>query len=151
MSLPLPWVERIFEKLTLVYGQAFLRRWADIELNKVKSDWSHELAGFDRAPQAIAFALANLPEAPPTVVQFKSIARQAPPAEVPQLPQPKADPARLAAELSKLDEIRVKVVNQPTGDMKAWARRLRAREVAGDRLSSFQRDAWRTALGEEVV
>jgi hypothetical protein len=148
MSLPLPWVERIFEKLTLVYGQAFLRRWADIDLNKVKSDWSHELSGFDRAPKAIAFALANLPEAPPTVVQFKSIARQAPPADVPQLPQPKADPARLAAELSKLDEIRVKVVNQPTGDMKAWARRLRAREVAGDRLSSFQRDAWRVALGE---
>jgi hypothetical protein len=146
MSLPLPWVERIFEKLTLVYGQAFLRRWADIDLNRVKSDWSHELAGFDRAPNAIAFALANLPDAPPTVTQFKSIARQAPAAEVPQLPQPKADPARVAAELAKLSQIRA--TPQRAGDVKAWARRLRAREVAGDRLSGYQRDAWRVALGE---
>jgi hypothetical protein len=147
MSLPLPWVERIFEKLTLVYGQAFLRRWADIDLNCVKSDWSHELSGFDRAPKAIAFALANLPETPPTVVQFKAIARQAPAAEVPLLPEPKADPARLAAELAKLGTLRATVTAQ-AGDMKAWARRLKAREMAAERLSSFQRNAWRVALGE---
>jgi hypothetical protein len=145
MSLPLPWVERIFEKLTLVYGQAFLRRWADIDLNRVKSDWSHELSGFDRAPQAIAFALANLPETPPTVVQFKAIARQAPAAEVPLLPEPKADPARVVAELAKLGSLRATA--QPV-DMKAWARRLKARELAAERLSSFQRNAWRVALGE---
>ena len=150
MSLPLPWVERIFEKLTLVYGQAFLRRWADIDLNRVKSDWSHELSGFDRAPKAIAFALANLPETPPTVVQFKNIARQTPAAVTPLLLEGKADPARVAAELSKLDDIRVRVANRPLGDMKAWARRLKAREVAGDRLLMVQRSGWRTAMGVEA-
>lgn len=148
MSLPLPWVDRIFEKMTLVYGQAFLRRWADIDLNRVKSDWSHELSGFERAPKAIAFALANLPEAPPTVVQFKSIARQAPAPEVPMLPEPKADPARLADELSKLGALRANL--QPAGDMKAWARRLKAQEIAGERLSSYQRSSWRAALGAET-
>lgn len=148
MSLPLPWVDRIFEKMTLVYGQAFLRRWADIDLNRVKSDWSHELSGFERAPKAIAFALANLPEAPPTVVQFKLIARQAPAPEVPMLPEPKADPARLADELSKLGTLRANM--QPAGDMKAWARRLKAQEIAGERLSSYQRSCWRAALGAET-
>jgi hypothetical protein len=34
-----------------------------------------------------------------------------------------------------------------TGDPKAWARRLRYRELSGERLSIYQRDAWRTALG----
>lgn len=32
-------------------------------------------------------------------------------------------------------------------DPKAWAYRLRAREIACDRLSIFQRAAWREALG----
>ena len=36
MSLPLPWVDRIFEKLVLVYGQPFLARWRDIKLDAVK-------------------------------------------------------------------------------------------------------------------
>ena len=145
MSLPLPWVERIFEKLTLVYGQAFLRRWADIDLNRVKSDWSHELSGFDRAPQAIAFALANLPEAPPSVLQFRSIARQAPAVAAPQLPEPKADPARVAAELTKLGHIRAEV--KPASDMKAWAYCLKALEESGAQLRPAQRRCYRQALG----
>ena len=146
MSLPLPWVERIFEKLTLVYGQAFLRRWADIDLNRVKSDWSHELSGFDRAPQAIAFALANLPEAPPTVVQFKAIARQAPAPEVPLLPEAKADPARLAAELAKLGDLRATVTAQSAGDMKAWAHKILAERAAGIRKTPTVLQMARNAL-----
>ena len=69
MSLPSPWVDRIFDKLTLTYGQAFLRRWQDIDMGAVKSDWAHELAGFAQHPRAIAWALDNLyPEKPPTVL-----------------------------------------------------------------------------------
>lgn len=34
-------------------------------------------------------------------------------------------------------------------DPLSWARRLRAREQAGERLSQFQRDAWREALRHE--
>lgn len=145
MSLPLPWVERIFEKLTLVYGQAFLRRWSDIDLNLVKSDWSYELSGFERAPQAIAFALANLPDGPPTVTQFKALCRQAPAAATPLLPEPKAAPERMAAELAKLGALRQ--ATEQGGDMKAWARRLQARDQAGEKLSRYQRHCYQTALG----
>jgi hypothetical protein len=35
-------------------------------------------------------------------------------------------------------------------DPKAWARALRDREAAGERLTSAQKDAWREALGREL-
>lgn len=127
MSLPLPWVDRIFDKLTLTYGQQFLNRWRDLDLNAVKSDWMHELSGFEKAPHAIAHALSNLPESPPTVIQFRALARTAPSPEVPALPEPKADPERLKAELSKLAPLRelLKTSVAPK-DCRQWARDILA-------------------------
>ncbi len=37
--------------------------------------------------------------------------------------------------------------NERDSDPKAWARRLRYRELCGERLSMYQRNAWREALG----
>ena len=74
MSLPSSWVEPIFTKLTLIYGQQFLRRWQDLDLDAVKADWAHELDGLDKSPKRIAYALQNLPpEKPPTVLEFRAI------------------------------------------------------------------------------
>lgn len=166
MSLPLPWVDRIFEKLTLVYGQAFLARWRDVNLMAVKSDWAHELAGF--APKdgevgsgsagaaAIAYALANLdPDAPPpNVLQFRALARRAPAPEAPRLPEPKADPSRVAAELAKLKPI-AEAVRTSTVDGRDWARLIVSRAAHGEAVNRtsllFARqalgvvDAWRAA------
>lgn len=133
MSLPTPWVDRIFDKLTLVYGQAFLRRWADIDMNAVKSDWGHELAGFQQQPRAIAYALENLPaERPPTVLEFRAMARRCPAEDVPRLESPKADPERVAAELAKLAPILAKPVARGVVDA-AWAHRILAAHAAGVR------------------
>jgi hypothetical protein len=42
----------------------------------------------------------------------------------------------------------LKAAVKPNGaDPLAWAHRLRAREIACERLSLFQRSAWREALG----
>jgi hypothetical protein len=129
MSLPLAWIDRIWEKLTVTYGANFLARWRDFDaqaLNAVKSDWMNELSGFERAPHAIAFALANLPERAPNVVEFRNLCRQAPAADVPKLPEPKADPARLAAELAKLAPLREKLAAVPAKDCKQWTRDILA-------------------------
>lgn len=135
MSLPTPWIDRIFDKLTLTYGQSFLRRWADIDLNAVKSDWAHELAGFAQHPRAIAFALENLPpERPPTVLEFRAMARRAPADDLPRLPEPKADPARVAAELERLAPLRVDH-SRPRLGRTDWAHRIVAKHEAGVRVS----------------
>lgn len=160
MSLPMPWVDRIFEKLTLVYGQAFLARWRDVDLMAVKSDWALELAGF--APKdgeagsgrvgaaAIAYALANLdPSAPPTVLQFRALARRAPAPDVPRLPEPLADPDRVAAELARLKLV-VEAARTCRADGKDWARRILAREEQGERIGRASRLLARRALGLDV-
>ncbi|HQI75543.1 MAG TPA: shikimate kinase [Candidatus Latescibacteria bacterium] len=57
MSLPLSWIDRIFDKLMLVYGRDFTGRWEGLPLSSVKTDWAHELSGFDKHPEAIKHAL----------------------------------------------------------------------------------------------
>lgn len=129
MSLPTAWIDRIFDKLTLTYGQSFLRRWADIDINAVKSDWAHELAGFAQFPRAIAYALENLPtERPPTVLEFRAMARKCPADESQRLPAPKAPPDVIARELAKLAPI-MGQRERPTKT--AWAHRILAKQAAG--------------------
>lgn len=131
MSLPVPWIDRIFDKLTLTYGQSFLRRWADIDLNAVKSDWAHELAGFAQHPRAIAWALQNLPpEKPPTVLEFRALARKAPAEDTPRLEAPTAAAAVVQAELAKLAPIRVDHTARRGIDA-SWAHRILAAHAAG--------------------
>ncbi len=107
MSLPLPWVDKIFAKLTLVYGHDFLNRWRDLDLEAVKADWAHELAGFERHPEAIAFALTALPSGkPPTVLEFSDMARKCPPPVFEALPRPEPRPEERAKVRAVIDELR---------------------------------------------
>ena len=145
MSLPIKWVEALFTKMTLAYGRDFIGRWEGIDLNDVKTDWAHELAGFQNCPEAIAYALANLPPKAPTVIEFRLLARRAPAPVVPVLDSPRADPARVAAELAKLAPIQK--ARHAYVDMKDWARRLMARFDAGEKLSPVQLQFAREALG----
>lgn len=149
MSLPIAWVDKIFTKLTLLYGREFVARWEGMTIADVKTDWGHELAGFEHHPEAIHFALQNLPpEKPPTVLQFRDMARRAPAPDVPRLPEPKADPARVAAELAKLAPTKQAIALAPV-DHKAWAKRLIARHEAGERLNMTTLRFAREALGME--
>lgn len=143
MSLPTTWVDALFTKLTLAYGRDFLGRWEGLEVSDVKTDWGHELAGFEQHPEAIAYALANLPIKPPTVLEFRALCRRAPVPEAPRLEAPQADPARVAAELAKLAPMRARAVDV---DRKDWARSLLARHDAGEKLRPISLRFAREAL-----
>ena len=67
------------------------------------------------------------------MIEFRALARRAPLPEVKLLDAPKADPARVAAELAKLAPLRVRKSDAlPNG--KEWAHRLLARAAAGERI-----------------
>ena len=153
MSLPAAWVDRIFEKLTLVYGQAFLRRWDGLDLTAVKADWAHELRGFAQAPNAVAHGLAHLPTEgqPPTVLQFRQLCVRAAVVDRAALSDSKSDskpdPQRVAATLARLREHRPNP-REPKG----WAWALKAREERDPKcLSAAQRDMWRAALALDLA
>lgn len=72
MPLPLPYVERIHQRLTVRYGSGWLSKWAGIDQADIQADWAEELDGM--TPDSIKAALANLPpEFPPTATAFRKL------------------------------------------------------------------------------
>lgn len=147
MSLPLPVIERLFARLNATYGRDFMGRYEGQDAASVKTSWGHELDGYSQNLKPLAWALENLPEHPPNVIGFRSLCRSAPSTDVLTLPESKADPARVAAELAKLAPLRVKPAADQGHGMKAWAYRLKDRHEAGERLNANQIRCYRNALG----
>jgi hypothetical protein len=141
MSLPSGWIDRIFTKLTLTYGQAFLRQYDGVEMADVKANWGHELGCFAQSPDSIRHGLEHLPERPPNIVQFRDLCRipVKPVLLTNDLPPVAPEMAAMVKEVFSKAEKRA--------SDKGWAHALQAREKNGEALSMAQRQAWRTALG----
>ena len=145
-ALPDAWVARIFDKLSLTYGAAWVRKWEGVDGAAVRADWGHELRGFHQSPHAIKHALEHLPPAdPPTVLQFRELCMKAPQFTQPKLPAPPADPAVVAKASEAIKRIGVRPADR------AWAHELRKRDFAGDRLTITQRRMYREALHFEAA
>lgn len=147
-GLPMAWVEKLFEKLTMVYGHQFLGRWSGMDLNNVKADWSKELAGFERHGASIAHALKHLPPGdPPTVLQFRDLCRRAPEkADLVALNAPAPDPAKVAAAVSDIRQAMA-----PAADLLVRQREHMRMELSGIKLGARQREFWRIALRAEIL
>lgn len=139
-SLPEPWVDRIFDKMAVTYGSAWLNKWEGLDIASVKANWGHELRGFQQSPQAIKYALEHLPsDFPPTVLQFRDMCIRRPESLPKQLPAPKADDAVVKAVVGGL--------KRSAGvDPKEWAYRLQERIRNGAKVTIAQRDMVKAAL-----
>lgn len=102
MPLPTSWVDYLFAKLSVRYGDSFMRQWPDADPAIVKGDWAEVLDGTAR--DSLSYALRYLPERPLNAIQFRDICRRAPSAPVLALQAPldPADPGRVAAIMSRL-------------------------------------------------
>lgn len=110
-ALTEPLVAALFRKFGLQYGNLWTSQLATQQrADDMLREWSTGLAGV--TADEIKTAIANLPDMPPTLPQFRRICRSdlhAGPAYVihrRQLPKPKADPAVVAAELAKMRQKR---------------------------------------------
>ncbi len=135
MALSPKWIEQIFSRLTVRYGSAFTGRWtsAGIDMDLVKADWAEELAGFEKWPEAIKYALETLPadKPPPTVTDFKAACFRAPKPDRLALPEPAANPVFAKRVLAKVERSAPQA-NRHTD----WIRRGLADLEAGMRKSS---------------
>ncbi len=108
--LPADWIDRIFTKLSLTYGRAFMAQYEGLEPAAVKQDWAIELAGFQNSPEALGYGLRNLPiDRPPNVLQFRALCRKAPPPTFKALPSPPLTEEGRAKVKAMLDEVRRKI------------------------------------------
>lgn len=150
MSLPIAWIDRIFDRLIVRYGNRFLDRWKGVNMDAVRFDWATVLDGFDKWPDAISFAIDNLDdEKPPSATMFRTLALKAPKPALLALPEPKADPDRIKAELAKLAPL--KAARSSTVDHKAWAHAMQRRDAAGEPINLNQRRCYKAALGLEAA
>lgn len=150
MSLPIQAVDRLFTRLSATYGASWDRSLGQAPITDVKTVWAHELSGYAQNLAAIAWALENLPDTPPNVLQFRAICRRFMPADAPRLPEPKADPERVRAELAKLGELRASV-GANSGGGKEWARRIIHRHQMCERINPTTLRFARQALGLEAA
>lgn len=147
MSLPEPTLERLFIRLSATYGAAWDRSMGSSPISDVRTVWAHELSGFAERLQDIAWALENLPERCPNVLEFKAMCRRAPMPEMARIEVAMANPELVKAELAKLQPLRRGFVAQR--EDKNWARLIVARAKAGDPIRAITLQFARQALGLE--
>lgn len=140
-------VNRLFSRLADTYGDDWYRSLGQTLVPAAKSAWMHELSIFENSLDRLAWALENLPERVPNCIVFKNLCRLAPVKEVQALPEPAADPVRMAAELQKLGYIKTEHRAATPTTAKDWAHRLKVRHEAGEILNFNQVRCYTTALG----
>ena len=102
------WIDRIFQRLTGIYGSQFTAKFKQIVdgidegTANAKGVWAKELGNFSDKPESIAYALDHLPtEHAPNALEFRDICRRAPRKEVPQVEyKPTAEDKERQRELS---------------------------------------------------
>lgn len=145
MSLPLQVVERVFARLSATYGRDFVSKFEGVDPNAVKSSWAHELSRFEGDLSSIAWALENLPERAPNVIEFRAICRRAPMPEVARIEHRAASPERVAAELQKLRPALIDCTAHRGN--RYWARRIVAKAEGGGKVTPAALSMARDALG----
>ena len=142
-------VDIVFARLAAVYGSRFANQWPSSALDEVKRTWSHELREFAHNLDAIDYALSHLPSGgAPMVLEFRDLARThvaVTRAAFERMQSPVMTPEDRQRALDVLKSFR----RPPGQHPQDWARQLRFRELSGERLTAFQRHAWRAALAHE--
>lgn len=85
MSLSINLIDRIFVRLTGIYGSQFTSKFrhveggVDVGMANAKETWAHELRNFGDKLESIAYALDHLPtDHAPNAIEFRDICRRAP-------------------------------------------------------------------------
>lgn len=75
--LPTAWIERVFERLSALYGSKFADLWRGCDIEGVKSVWAKELAGYSPDEIARGIAACRTRDWPPTLPEFLKVCRPA--------------------------------------------------------------------------
>jgi hypothetical protein len=69
-------IDALFNKMTVVYGNEWTKKWEGMPIEETKGAWASELRGF--TVEQVKHALEKLPERPPNLIQFKALCQHAP-------------------------------------------------------------------------
>ena len=157
------WVERLFERLTALYGNEFAGKYREVPAQRVKETWLDLLAPYtaDQISRALndCKGLKRAPNGP----EFAEMCRQAWTAdrdtEDKENKKPLTEEEKRrwkAAQAKALNEAEKITKDQPgvielngvvIDRFKQWAINLMRREAGGESLQSVSAESWREALG----
>jgi hypothetical protein len=138
-------IDALFNELGAIYGARFTNQWPAAMVDQVKQSWARELAAFENRPDALQYAIDHLPtDHVPMVLEIRDLCRH----HITPSSGPRRKPLSDEERARAVEVLRA--FNRPCPqDPKDWARKLRAREMAGERLTLFQRQCWREALAHD--
>lgn len=118
--LPTKVIDKLFFRLSNVYGSQWSALWKDNDIAEVKQLWADQLSFYGQHLEAFAWALDHLPERVPNLVQFKKLLSDAPLAN--RIAAIEYNPAAPIPQ-AIADEIKTIVASRKY-DHKAWAKRI---------------------------
>jgi len=153
------WIEKIFSKLTAIYGDEFTRNWRGIEADEVKDEWASALGGFEAQDIAAALTECRAQPKAPNLPEFSAMCRRhmvnRVKVELPPLTPEEKAAAAVVAE--KVAEGMRAGSEKKTGEYwlngvlvtkyRTWAVNLLKREAAGEFIHLVSAEAWRTVFG----
>lgn len=74
-SLPLEWIEKLFNKMSLDYGKRFVDQWAGADPDELFAHWARELATYSRDELVRGYNALSGRDWPPTLPEFKRMCR----------------------------------------------------------------------------
>lgn len=123
-ALPEAWIDRLFERFSLMYGADWSAKWAGIPLEKVKASWAEDLAfaSGEQVRKALAHCRTNN-KFPPSCPEFAGLCKAFAPSPggfLSALPAPRGGEInpRVMTEIAKFLEA------GRERDPKDWARQI---------------------------
>lgn len=105
--LPNEWVRRIFMRFEVVYGPALMAgTWGTGDKSMIIEGWAEDLKAFGKNPEAIKYALDNLPrDYPPNLIQFKDLCKAGVQTERPAILEHKVTPEEMEVNKARIREV----------------------------------------------
>ena len=147
--LPLKAIDRLFQRMLMVYGTEWSNKWRSMDDQEVKGTWAKELGS--TTVEELSWAVNNLPVHAPNLIQFKDLCRQAPRKQ--DVPVVEWNGKTDEATAKKAIEQAGIVINSPKekDDGREWARKILKRQEGGELLSPAVVDMANAALKARFV
>lgn len=144
-ALPDGWIDRLFQRFSVLYGKHWADMWEGVPLADVKDAWATEL--HDVTGQQIIFALGKCGKFPPTLPEFVALCKPAPVPAAHRLFLPSPRPARVEIDARVKAEIDRYLKRGQTRDPKDWAREILSLAEQGEYRQPYGIQCAKEALG----
>lgn len=74
-ALPASWIDKLFTRLTVMYGNKFADMWRGIDTDAIKQAWAEDLAGYSGDELKRGLAWCKTQTWPPTLPEFMTACR----------------------------------------------------------------------------